>query len=104
MFVVVVGQVAAYRGHFAFPGAAAAAQAAGMTTKPFGYTQRRRLADPLPALSLDRGWSAVEAEVSSFGLDLGRCDVDEVTAISVSCHGIAAIWVAFFSRCQRRRC
>ena len=62
-----------------------------MTTKPFGYTQRRRLADPLPALSVDGGWSAVEAEVSSFGLDLGRCDVDEVTAISVSCHNIAAI-------------
>ena len=28
----------------------------------------------------------------------------EQAATPVSCHDIAAIWVAFFSRCQRYRC
>ena len=45
------------------------------------------------------GWSAFR----NGGQGPGRTDTKPAVFL-VSCHDIAGIWVAFFSRCQRYRC
>ena len=56
-------------------------------------------------------WCLASAECGGFTTDAphaSACDISNTTVRKIyfkaSCHDIAAIWLAFFSRCQRYRC
>jgi hypothetical protein len=71
--------VAARNGHFNFPGASEAAQAAGVSSTPFGFTQRRELSPSAAAAAVAEqqqrgsgGWSDLEADLSELELPAVR--------------------------------